>query len=730
MEKPYFESVLRLSTPDGAKNYLNTLIKADEGRSKVRARVKGQVDGNLPYNPRKLQQEGQSFRSNFNSREGEAFFALALSAFYDIFSEAPTYATVITDVGGPDKSVEYSRIITEEFDVLQKGDEEFDYLIQLSQHEMTLYGTGPVFFDDPLDWTCRPLNSACLLVPDSSKSNVSTWEVCAIRDTYTVGKLYGYIKDEGIAKKVGWDVEAVKNSITKALPEDEVKGPDGGNWEFIQQQIRNNELLYSSKCPVIKIAHIFTRERNGKISHTIIDETHSQKFLFVKTDKYERWSEVIHPMYYDKGDGKHHSVKGLGVKMFAILELKNRLKNSAMDAAFIDTQLMVESATEGGFTGASVINHGAFCALPPGVTLVQRNYTGRLESAVQMDRELDNLMTGNLSQYRQRIDKPNGNPRTATEIEAIMAQQSTLGKTQISRYYQQLDGLFAERYRRATAILSGEGSSKSIEAAVAFKKKCADRGVPMEALEKAKVKATRVAGQGNTFLRSQTLGELLQLSSALPEAGRENLIQDYIASKVGQQMVKRYYPGASTPTEQDQAAMATMEHAAIKEGISPLVTGTQNNLIHAQIHMQAGTEAVYAIENNPGASDQVAAFLQGLVHHLGQHMQVLANDKLRQNEFKQMLPQFKEFVKLANEAVGHASEQASSQQQAQSQQPQMSQEEMMKMQAFQLEQQRKDAALKSDIQRKDIKNQQHMAIVDAKAAAQIAAQANQQNGGQ
>ena len=60
-----------------------------------------------------------------NFREGESFLNMGMSAFFDVFVEVPTYATVRIKHGDANDSEKYSRIITEEFDRLQK-DGSFD----------------------------------------------------------------------------------------------------------------------------------------------------------------------------------------------------------------------------------------------------------------------------------------------------------------------------------------------------------------------------------------------------------------------------------------------------------------------------------------------------------------------------------------------------------------------------------------------------------------------------
>jgi len=142
----------RLGSAEKARNIYQILLQADIDRSKRRGLVKGLVDGNPPYSSARLRQEGRSAQCNVNWRIAESYLNNALGAFYDIFSEAPTYCTVRTSHGSRDQREEWSGIETEEFDRSQKDDAGFDYTLQISQHEMVLYGNGPVFFEDFYDW--------------------------------------------------------------------------------------------------------------------------------------------------------------------------------------------------------------------------------------------------------------------------------------------------------------------------------------------------------------------------------------------------------------------------------------------------------------------------------------------------------------------------------------------------------------------------------------------------
>ncbi len=707
----------RLSSPEAVVDLVKMLTRSDEERNRVRSKVKGLIDGNPPYSASQLKRTGQAYRTNVNFREAEAFFSVALTAFYDIFSETPTYATVKTNTGNDAERVHYSRIITEEFDRLQKKDREFDYTMQLSQHEMVLFGSGPLTFESPTSWRARALKAGDLLLPEGTRSNPSDWEVAVVRRRYQAHELYGYIRDPQAAAKVGWDVEATRNSIIASGPESYRRHD---NWEWHQQRIRNNDLHYSAQCSLINAAHVYVREypqgdeAEGKISCYIVKED-GQEFLYKYVGKYDNWEEILHPMYYDKGDGQHHSVKGLGVKMYPVIELKNRQKCHMVDVAATASSMQLQAETPEAMQKASVVQMGPYSILPSGYKIVQRQFSGIADAPMAVDRELENVMQSNLSQYRQRLDKAGGNPKTATEVQANVQQASVLGKTQIARYYQQLDRFFEERYRRA--------SDKSVtdKEAVEFQKRVRDRGVPAEALNDVDyVQASRNYGQGSAFLRLQTINGLMQISGQLPESGRNALLRDYVAALAGQQQVGRYVVEPEQDVyAKDQMAEANIENAVMQTGNPVIITDSQNHLLHSQTHLAKGSEVAQAIQQGGNAA-AAADFFGILIPHIEEHIGQLSADENRKQEVKMLSDQLGELAGFANEVANQVAQEMQQQQEAQMQaEAGPSADEQIKAAAMERDEARKDAALQAEIQRSDIKLKQEMALADAKAAAAI-----------
>lgn len=715
----------RLNSAPDVQDMVKKIIRADDLRAKSRAKLKGLVDGNAPYSTAELKRTGQSYRTNCNFREGESFLNMGLSAFYDVFSEVPHYCTIKIKHGSAEDSELYSNIVTEEFDKLLKQDDDFDYLMQLSQHEMVLYGIGPMVFEDSTDWRCKAIKAKDLLVPDGTKSNTGEWTVAVIRAAYQVHELYNFIRDEEAAKANGWDVAAVKRDIINASPEDYNHSQEH-SWEWHQQQIRNNDLAFSARCDVIKVDHVFYREfpteehPKGAISHCIVNERGEAKdFLFRKINRYSEWKEVVHCLYYDKGDGSHHSVKGMGVKMYSALELKNRLKCSLVDSAMARTSIHLQPKSANDLHRSNVVNMGPYSILPPNYDVQQTNTAGILDAPLQVERELEGLLQANLTQYRQRLEK-DGNPRTATEIDALMSQQSSLGKTQLNRYYNQLDALFAEKYRRASnkELVKGQAGA---DLALKFQKACKERGVPAECMDKTIIiQATRQAGRGSAFARQAVMQQLMGLINMLPEGGRQNVIEDTIASLSGYNSLERYFPQPKADIgTQEQQQEAARENVLFKSGGIIPVSGGDNHAVHAAAHLQAGVEAASVMGENGVNPEEVATFLRALLENTGGHLQELAQDSTRKNVVAALEGQFEELSNLYGEILDEVTSRQQSIDQGFDQQQMAAQSENLEVMKFEREEARRDAKAQADIERKAAKADQDLALKDAKTAAKI-----------
>lgn len=720
----------RVGSSDQARAICNLMMLGNARRFSRNALIKGMVDGNSPWPQDKLDASNQGYRCNFNTGEAESFLNVAITAFYDLNQETETLAEVVCNYGDDiNKQVEWSKIITEEFDKLQRGDKEFDFNVQLSNHDMTLYGSGPRIFDDLYDWRGRPMKFSQLLIPDDAQSQTPRWVQCCYAMEYRTNELYAFIRDPEAAAKVGWSVETVKQAIiTASTSWQPLTLQQGQQWEWNQQMLRNNDIYHGNNSSRVMVFRLFWREfpnegeTEGEISEAWITQNAAPtEWLYHKVGRYSDWNQVIHPFFYDKGDGTAHGVRGLGVKAYKMLQAKMRLDNATVDSAQARTAIMLQSAD-----GAKEINHpqhrGPYTILPPNTKFVQQSMGGVLDAPILVSHEIGNALSTNLSQYRARVEPPKGNPRTKFEVQTTVNQQSALNRTQIARYYEQCDWWYAERYRRAsnpnlTTMMSGG------KEAMDFQEACVSRGVPKVALLRCKVSATRAMGHGNAFLRQQSLGMMLSpeagIIGALPEQGRQNLINDYIGAIAGQSFVRRYNPQPQqAKTQSDQVAMAWLQVGNMKIGIPAVVTDSQNDAIYCTVFAAAGSQAAASLQQGANPME-VVKFLELLGQGFAAHLQKLAGDRLHQDLYQQMQAIYKQLAGLHDKIIAQIQKQQAQQQEQQGKTQQVMTDEEIAQFIAQRDEARKDAKTQADINRKNLLASQKLSLSDASTANKI-----------
>jgi hypothetical protein len=393
-----------------------------------------------------------------------------------------------------------------------------------------------------------------------------------------------------------------------------------------------------------------------------------------------------------------------------------------VDSAFARTQILFRPLNPNALSKTSVVQQGPYAILPPDYEVIQQNIAGVLDAPMAVNQDLENVLQGNLSQYRQTLNKPSGNPRTATEVQAIVAQQSAIGKTQLSRYYTQLDSFFEERYRRASNP-NLNPITRSDKDAIEFQRRCRERGVPPQAmLDIDYVEATRTVGQGSQFAKQQLLGSLLGLLGSLPEGGKVNLLQDYIAAQVGQQMVDRYLPTQlQTSKVQDQTALAVLEHSSLRQGNMAVVTDTQNHIVHIDTHLAAANEAAASLQQG-GNPQEIVLFLQGIGQHVQDHLQRLSTDPTRRPQveaYAQQLQMLSQTIEQLGQMIQEQAQAMAQQQQAMAIQQGVDPKTAVLNAEVQSKIARQNAETMANIQRQNTKAMADLARRNAKTTADI-----------
>lgn len=715
----------RMKDAAAAQNFAKRLVDNDSKRAWKRSRVNGIVDGNPPYARSRLLAANRADACNVNWGIARAYMENGTGALYDLVAEAPGVFAVRTGHGTPEEREEWSNVLSEEADRTANDDPAFDYNLQQSQWNIILHGCGPYFFEDGSVPFPRAFQCGDLKVPERTRSDTLYWDACVLQNTYYPPQLYDFIKKEKAAARIGWDIRYTRLVISNATA---IRQQNGQlyDWEWYQQEMKNNSLTYYDDSKVIYLAHVLWKEFDGRITHGIVQQQASAgtsqepvQYLFLKVGRYKNWDQCIHPMYYDRGNGGyHHSVTGLGVKMFSQMDYQNRLLCNLADKAF-SPKILFKPTTSEASQKFQMQTFGDYAVLNSNWDWQQTGVAGLANDGLAMTREISEVMQSNLSSYRQQMPmKQQGNPITAKQVMYDATQQATLTKTSYNRWYKQEDRLCAEIVRRLCNLNTSNSQAQD------FQKRCRDRGVPDECFGRIeKVEAVRMIGQGSAFMRRAAIDSLIPFAGALPEEGRSKLLQDKIAAEAGISAVRRYFPMKSTSRmASDQEERAANQVADMKVGVKPIITSSQDPVVFASAFLRAASGAAASLPNGANPTE-ILAFMNMIGPAIFAHLQRFAQDPTRQAVYQRLMDQWKRLAEMTDKLKGVVNRIT----EAQQQQRQDTQDAMTdaQLKTFQVTSDiaNKTAKTQAGLKQSSEKHMQKMAIADAEAASKIRTEA-------
>jgi len=442
-----------------------------------RQKIQAMLDGEPPYSPQKLKALGQGYRANLNFGESAAALETALSAYSDLVNSVDRLVSVKTSEGDPAQRLEWENIISEEFHRTITGWDEFFYKQQMLAHHFVSQGVGVVYFEDNRNWKWNTCGLKDFKVPRGTPACDTKVEIAVIEREYLVGELYQFIENEKVASELGWNVEETQKAILLSAESGRATTRD---WEKLQQELKNNDLMYShARSSVVRCVHYFVNEFDGTISHYIgLRSGDQDDFLFKKPSRFNHANEAFVLFSYGIGtNGLLHSVRGLGYKLFPFVQLSNRLRNAVVDGAMLSSALMIQPATGEDVSNLSLMYNGPLSVLPPGINVVEKSMPNLAGNVLPIVRDLELVRQNNTGTYNQKQVMPEGDARTATEVQAQLAQQSILSTQAMNLYYIPFQKLLAEQFRRLSTVKyrSDEPGGKE---AIAFRKRMEERGVP------------------------------------------------------------------------------------------------------------------------------------------------------------------------------------------------------------------------------------------------------------
>lgn len=693
------------------------------------AQLEGMIAGNPPYNPAELKKLGLSHIANFNTMEARSVYERLATCFWNLINEAENLVQfrLVYPKNKMDTAelVRYQDIMARNWtEIIKESWDSFIVQMCTLSAQLVKVGVSPVVFHDERDWRWRTIEYSKFYVPDQTQCDLNLLTSCAVESMFTVQYLYEIYQNFKGKKDSPWDTDEVANlllhianSYVKATYTDYIDMAE------LQRRYQNGDVnLDAMFSDSVRIISLFYKEYTGEISHYMFHRVYdSGNFLFKAEKQYKiGMSEVINIFTASPGEFTVHSNRGLGHKIFSIMQAVMQLDCSIVDMSkWASTPMLKTTAV-----GAQDFQNIRFTPGIPtiiGAAEFQQNNMGaninQLVGASQYLSTKAQVNTANSGDDPGMPDRDQGSI-SAFQARARAYKEFNILKHVVAHFYSQLDPV----YRNMTAkMLASKEGYPGYEIAREWKERCIDEGVPKEVFEynppkgyllprHIRVKATRVAGDGSTLARLMGLQELMPFLGQLGPKQQREYLRQLITAVLGPDQVAAFVPPEGQVDENSGgASLAAVENAVMRIGESPVFSAQNEQQPHFVTHMALATDTIQKVQQQQ--LDVIAAdkIFTVLVPHLAEHFAQLSSSpfsKAFANQNKKNLDQVSNYARLNRSKAESSIKDRIRQQQedAQATQQVMSEEQRKDMQV-QKEEARKDYKIQSQVDRAKEANQ-------------------------
>jgi len=717
----------RIKDPDSLHQVYTRLKQSDAVNARNRSEVDAMFDGAPPYDDNTLREAGMASRCNLNFGEAEALLESALAGYVDLVQSVENLISVEVKEADPQKKSDYERIIAEGFTKMLREWDEFNFKHVLNSTYFIKHGVSVAYWEDEYDWRWQISKIGDFLLPRRTFAAEEMVEVAVSPRIMRAHELYSFIKNEKRASELGWNVDEVKTAIlANSGARDAYHVTD---WERYQEDLKNNDIYVAHGAgSEIRVIHAWVKEYDGTVSHYIsLADGSNEEFLYEKRSRFRKACDAFVTFCYGVGtNGYYASIRGLGYKIFPHIQVSNRMRCQFVDGAMLSTSLLIQPDSEDSLENLAFEYLGPFSVLNSGVQILEKNLPNIGQNAIPVLQDMSQQLRERAGAYRSVSGNPDSKERTKFEVQAQLQGDSRLTTGAMNLFYEPWSRLLRGAFKRATRedYMTAERGG---EAVAAFKKYCTSRGVPLDVLHNkvTEVRAVRSIGAGSDQLRLVAMDEFMAMANQFDEQGRQSLLRDRVAARIGYDHVDRYVPKLQESRPVIDEKIAELENAAMSQGRQVTLQPSENHFVHASVHIQDIANLAQAVKQQQADSQQAAQYFQLAMPHATQHLQFVAQDASRKQEYGQLKQALQQSGEIAEQTIEKVSaEQARAAQAGGAEPAAGSPEVASKLQTHQAELQMEQERHQQKLALQQAEAQQKLALRDAETAQKIQ-QANQ-----
>lgn len=670
---------------------------ADWPRAKNRARINDLFNGAPPYSDEEKIQN--RITTNVNDLSAPNISMSARGQFGNAMVTPDPLLNIEIDYGPVNKRREWAAVIAAEINKRLKNSLEFQEEEESTFAQVVLHGIGPAHWQDRYCPYPESRGVEDVLVPSETLRSLTNLTLVAVYRSYTGAELWKLT--HGPRVDPAWNMPLVEGSVNwvdqEAMTLYGTKWPEIWSPEKMAERRKEDSGVYMSDAlPTIDTFDVLYWDDEGKksgwkrriildawgnpgvggaggIDYSKVEGKYGlgtkSEFLYDSGDRIysNKVGEVLHFQFGDASavaPFRYHSVRSLGFLLYAVCHLSNRLKCKVSDHVFenlIQYFRVANPADAERLTKVDLIDRGV---IPDGLNFVRQEERWQVnaqtvEMGLQMLRQ---TIAENSSSFTQNLDFDQEKPdETATRTMAKVNSISQLVGSMLNRAYNYQKFKLMEICRRFCIKNSRNADVRS------FRVECLKRGIPEEALnvDRWDVSPVRVVGNGNKMLQVAMLDKIMAtVYDKLDPDAQKEMVRLFIAVNSNDyDLANRSVPEQKQISESVHDAQTCL--GTILEGLPVTLRRGVNHTEYIEVWLHSLALLVKQVEAKGGmATHEELLGMQNLGAHIGQQIQIVAQDKTEKQQVKKYGDDLAKLMNMLKAYAQRLQEQRGKQQQA------------------------------------------------------------------
>jgi hypothetical protein len=647
-----------INSVDQAFSVCETLVNDwKEGISKS-ARITRKLNGERPYNQKKLEQAGKGWKTNISTGFLATECSKVLPRFYMPIKTAKYLTAAELPPNWPEgtaKTQHFRQVITDTVRAWPK----LNFYIRGLAREVGIFGFAFNCFFDEYEWRPTLLRMDRGFVPQGTEILEEPTFFMAKYD-YKPAELLDLLKASVIEGRTEWKQDNVVAALNAALPP---------NVDSSQQDSRSYEELirqstwghsYTKGAKVVRTWHLFAKEATGTVSHYVILAENpgsgkserpdgDARCLYENLDQFASMDDAVNTMVFDYGDGTVHGSWGAGQILYDLAVQVEKVRCDSIDNIRLTNKAKIQVPDAKNVNDVKMLVNDQFVIVSSGTFAGNSaGLTSDVEGYELLDQKLTMLAQQKIGAFVPPIPVQPSDIKAA-QINAAMSKERELQEALLENWLIQ----FAQVIKTITKRLCNPGSPDPIAQETIAK--LLEKLTPEEIMlmtnqfpVKSVIDFTEFKAQQRGTFASTVMNNPLF---------RQSVVARIMAEGAGDET----FVSAITIPEGDESdqlaaqSKQTMENTTLFAGKPLPVLPTDNDWVHMQtLEPELGT-----VLSNPEFDPAKATI--ALQHYAGHWSQGVNKKTLP----KESINEKKQWIATAEKVIGARQEQMAIQQQAQ-----------------------------------------------------------------